>query len=116
MVESTEYQGIIDFEEVTIASSGTTSGAVDTHGMTICGIYTPDTMTGTALTLTASTSLDGTYVPVEDGAGAAISKTIDGGEYVPFNPADTAGLRYIKVVSGTAEGAERTLTLALRQV
>lgn len=106
----------IDFEDVVIASSGTTSGAVDLRGMTLCGFYMPAAFTGTTITFTAATAEAGTYLPVEDGDGASISKTVSASKYVKVDPADFAGIQFLKLVSGSSEGAERTITLAIRQV
>ena len=110
------YQDKIDFEEVVISSGGATSAAVDLRGTTLTGIYLPATFTGTALTFSASTSLDGTYLPVYDGAGSAISKTVAQGQYIKISPVDFAGIQYLKIISGSTEGADRTLTLAIRPV
>lgn len=116
MSDKDNYQGVIDFEPATIASGASESGAIDLNGTSIVGIYTPATMTGTSLSLKAATGEAGTYVQVEDGAGNLLSKTISGAEYVPFNPADTVGVQFVKIVSSGIEGADRSLTLALRQV
>ena len=105
----------IDFEPIVIDSSETTSAEVDCRGMTLCGVYMPAAFTGTALSFEASA--DGTtFVSVEDGDGSAVSKTVSASKYIKLDPADFAGVRFIKVVSGSTESAERTLTLALRAV
>jgi hypothetical protein len=100
----------------TIAASGTTSGAVDLGHATLCGIYVPSSFTGTALTFTASETADGTFAPVKDGAGAAVSKTVAAGDYIYLDPVILAGVRFLKIVSGSTEGAARELTLAARVV
>lgn len=103
------------FTPVTIANGGTTTDAVDLEGKTLVGLFTDSTMTGTAITFQTALSTAGTFVNIEDGDGANISKTMSGGEYIKLNPQDFAGCATIKLVSGSAEGAERTLNLAMRQ-
>lgn len=100
----------------TIANGQTKSGAIDLDFATLCGIFLPAAFTGTALTFEASATETGTFVPVVDGAGASVSKTVAQGQYVYLDPAIFAGLRFIKVVSGSSEGAARSLTLATRIV
>lgn len=115
MADKNLTQEKIDFEDVTIESSGTKSTSVDLRGMTLCGFYLPASFTGTAITFEASAD-NSTYLPVQDGDGAAISKTVAQGQYIKLDPADFAGIQFIKLVSGSTEGAERTITLAIRQV
>lgn len=110
------YIAIIDFEDVVISSGGTKSAAVSLAGTTLTGIYMPATFTGTAVTFEAATSLTGTYLPVQDGAGSAISKTVAASQYIKIDPGDFAGVRFLKIVSGSTEGADRTVTLSLRPV
>lgn len=98
----------------TIDSSGTVSNAVDLGDRTLVGLQLP-TMTGTAITFQASTSLDGTYVAVKGSDGASISYTTASSTYVAIQPAVLAGIRFIKIVSGSAEGAARTVTGVARQ-
>lgn len=102
-------QGILTASAV-IASSGTVSGAVDLGDMTLTGLIVP-TMTGTALTF--QVSIDGTnFYVLHDYAKAAYTVTVDGTARAFYLlPATFAGWRFVKVVSGSAEGAERTITL-----
>lgn len=105
----------IDFETATIAISTTKSAAVDLRGTTLCGFYMPAAFTGITITFEASAD-NSTFVPVEDGGGASISKTVSASKYISLNPADFAGIQYLKLVSGSTETAERDIELALRQV
>lgn len=99
----------------TITSGQQDSAAVDLKDFTLCGFFTPAALTGTALSFKACATVGGTYVPVHDAAGTLISKTVAAARYTPLNPEDFAGLRYIKVRSGSAEGADRIITLAARR-
>lgn len=93
----------------TIASGQTVSNAVDLGDNTLVGLQL-GTMTGTAITFQASTSLTGTYVAVKGSDGASISYTTASDTYVAIQPAILAGVRFIKLVSNGAEGSTRTIT------
>ena len=102
-----------------IAASGTTSGAVEIpEGRTLTAILTPGTLTGSTLTITASPTLGGTYYTRTDSGGNTLSIAMSTSKLIMLDPvADrTLGLRYIKLVSGSSEGAERTFTLFLSQL
>lgn len=92
----------------TIDSSGTVSNAVDLGDRTLVGLQL-GTMTGTAITFQASTSLEGTYVAVKGSDGTSISYTTASDTYVAIQPAILAGIRFIKLVSGSAEASDRTI-------
>lgn len=102
---------------VTILNTATTSNAADTGGGVLCGVYAPASMTGATISFTASSTADGTYVPVRDQFGALISVTLNAaaslyslGGILPF------GIDFIKVVSASAEGADRALTLVFQEI
>lgn len=99
---------------VTIASGQTVSGAVSLGGASLVGIITPAALTGTTLTFQASA--DGTtYVPVYTTAGVAASVTVAASRYTAVPPTTIPGAPYLKVVSGSAEGADRTITLVVQE-
>lgn len=100
---------------VVIASGQTSSGAVDLQGTTLVGIQLPATFTGTALTFTAATAIGGTYQAVYS-SGSAYSVTVAQGKFIALDPSVFAGIRFIKIVSGSSEGGARTLELATRPV
>lgn len=104
----------ITYSTATIASSGTTSGAVDcSDGRTAFALITPAALTGTAFTFQASH--DGaTYNPVVDAAGTTYSVTVAASRYIPLNSANLAGARYLKVVSGSTEAASRVIVVVRR--
>ena len=101
---------------VTIANGATTSDAASlTSGSTPVAIITPSSLTGTAFTLQAS--IDGaTYYPVYDITGSAYSVPVGTSRYIALPPGDLAGVRYLKVVSGSTEAADRTIGIVARQV
>jgi hypothetical protein len=86
------------------------------RGVDLAGVFIPAEFDGTTLTITASTSLTGTYVTVQDGAGSTLTLTTTASRYMPIsNLALVSGLRYIKLVAGTSQTTTDTVfTLALR--
>jgi hypothetical protein len=117
----------IKFKTATIASSGTTSSIISMDseagypsGGTVMGVILPAAFTGTALGLEVSDTLNGTYVTVYDpnksGGAGAYSVACAQGNYIPFKVEYTSGMRYLKIVSGSSEGAARTLKVAVRSV
>lgn len=99
----------------TIASSGTVSSALDLKENTLVGLLMPSAFTGTTLTFQAATSAGGTYREVVGTDGNAISFTVAAAKYVVIQPAVLAGVRFLKIVSGSAEGAARTVTAIWRK-
>lgn len=119
MPTSTQYPTKVCYDlTATIASGGTTSGAVDLSGCTLVGLFIPSTFDGTTITITASTTLGGTYVTVQDGDGSSSAFTITttASRYVPLdNLAIPAGLVFIKLVAGSSQTTTDTvITLAVR--
>lgn len=101
---------------VTISDTEATSDAVDLGGNTLVGITIPTGFDGTAITFSVATSIDGTYRSwYKD--GSALSKTVTANIATALDPADFAGVRYLKIVSGTNQSSgDVTLTLHTRPV
>lgn len=117
MADAEKFNAITCYNKsATIAASGTTSAEVDLEGTTLCGLIMPATFTGTTITFQMSDDSGGTFVLMHDGAGASYSKTVATSKYIPLNPADFAGMRYIKLVSGSTESSQRVIKLATRPV
>ena len=104
---------ILASSNLTIASSGSTSDALDVQGNVLTGMIVP-AMTGT--TLTFSVSFDGTtYYAYYDQYGAQPSVTvISTARYIEIDEEDFVGAQFIKVVSGSTEAASRTITMIVR--
>lgn len=98
---------------VTIVSGGTSTGVIDLGGYVPVGVLFPATFTGTALTFQTSETSTGTFRQVYNSAGA-VSYTVAQARYYALNPADFWGVRYIKLTSGSTEGADRSLILHLK--
>jgi len=102
-----------------IASSGNLSAAVDLSGLVAVGIQMPAAWDTANLTFQGSP--DGvTYTNVyKDGAEYVVVAAIS--QWLILEPADFAGIRYLKVRSGTSgtpvtQTAARTLKLTVRPV
>lgn len=125
MPSAAQFQPVVAYETVTvtIAQSTTVSNAIDLHGCTLVGVFLPSTFNGTALTFQASTTLDGTYVAVEDGAASPANVTLTAtaaSKYIAIPAAiqeQLRGVRFLKVVTSTAQAdTDTVLTLALRPI
>lgn len=114
----TEFNPVTAFPTVTIASGAASSGAIDLHGGVLYGFFLPAEFDGTALTFTAASALDGTFVAVKDSGGSAISFTVAASGYYGLKADQRAvlkGCRFLKLVSGTNQTTTDTvITLAVR--
>jgi hypothetical protein len=114
-----DFQPVINFDlEVVIADAASTSSAVDLLGTSLLGFITDSALGGTAFTFTVSNELAGTYVPLRrmsDGTDLTAVVAVSG-QYAT-NPADFASVRFLKIVSGTAQsGAATTIKLVNRRL
>lgn len=111
------YQGqFLSGVQAIIANGGTESANIALNGMCLCGIFFPAAFTGTAVTFEAS--LDGTtfFAVKSTTSGTSLSYTVAQGEYVAINPVDFQGIATLRIVSGSSEGAARTLNLSLKGI
>lgn len=117
---SNQFQDVVCADlTATVANGATTSGEVDLQGTQLVGIFVPAEFDGTTITITASPTSGGTFVTVQDGDGSSSAFTITttASRYVPIdNLAMVAGLRFVKLVCGTAQTGATTFTLATRPV
>jgi hypothetical protein len=108
------YSGFAE-REVTIANGQTESAEVDLAGRVPVGLFVDGTLTGTTVTFLAARVTAGDFLPVQDGEGAAYSVTVASDQYIPLDPSKFWGVRFLKVKSGSAEGAARTVYLQTRK-
>jgi len=107
---------------VTIAASGSLSGAIDLGNYTLCGVRTDSAWDGGAISFASSTAIGGTYVPVISASGAEVTTgSIAASKHAALDPADFVGVQFLKIQSGTsaavvAQGDATVLTLVLRVV
>lgn len=102
---------------VTIASGATTSGVVGIGDYTIAGVHLTAALTGATIGFTAAPTSGGSYQTVKDSEGNAVSIASSAAGAVGLSGAEAdavAPWQWIKVVSASAEGADRTLTLVLK--
>ena len=102
---------------VTIPNGDTTSEAVRMDNYVLAGIITPAALTGTAFTFTVSNTFAGTYVPVYDSNGNQVSVAAAVSRALGLSGAEADALApwpFVKVVSGSAEGADRSLILCFK--
>lgn len=100
--------------KVSIASGGTTSGMADLQNRRLLAIQMPAAFTGSALTFQGSH--DGETFATLYSSGSDVSVAVAAGKYVAIDPAIFAGVEYLKVISGSAEGAARELQLITGQI
>lgn len=115
MTSKTHFRSfLVDDASATIAASATTSGEIDLSGTTLCGIFIPSGFQGTSITFQVAPESGGTFVVMKDGAGSTVTKTCAASQFLKIDPADFAGVQFMKIVSSATESAERILTLAAR--
>ena len=110
---------VLNFDlQAVIADGASTSGAVDLMGTSILAFITDAALDGTAFTFLACDELSGTYLPIHRLVDGSILTAIVGtSRYSPTNPADFASVRFLKIVSGTAQsGAATTIKLVNRRL
>ncbi len=107
----------VTYIDVTISSSGTDSTEADlSNGRTLVGVIMPATFTGVALTFSVSDASGGTYNVLYGTDGNAYSYTVAAARHIALDPAVFAGVRYLKVISGSTELGARTVRLVVRNV
>ena len=86
----------------------------------LVGIVMPGTWTAANLTFQASND-NSTFTDLYNAAGTEVTVTAAASRWIAIDPADFAGVAYLKVRSGTSgsavnQGANRTIGLVLRAV
>jgi hypothetical protein len=107
---------VLEKIQSTVITSGQTKSAELRTGYrtSVVAVITPASLTGSAFTFEGS--LDGTtFVPVYNEA-TQYSVNVGTSRYVALNAAVFQGLQSIKVVSGSAEGADRTIQIVLKEI
>ena len=101
---------VIVVRQIKILSGQTESEVIETSGLQVVSIHTPAAFTGTALTFKAATSVSGTFKVIEDGLGAAISKVVSPDKVIVLDPSNSVSFSpFLKIISGTAEAADRII-------
>jgi hypothetical protein len=99
-----------------IASGQTVSGAVDlgivNYNFRLIGLVFPAAFTGANVTFQVSAD-DVTYQPLHNSTDAALTVTVSAGNSYSFKQDEVALIgswRFMKLVSASPEGAQRTIT------
>lgn len=100
---------------VAITSGQTVSNGIDLGELAVVGLITPAALTSVAITFQASAD-NMTYNQVTTRDATVYSVTVSASKHVVIPPADLCGIRWIKVVGGSAEGGDRDIILLLRAV
>lgn len=106
---------VISYQTVTIPSGQTDSDAIELVRNSIVGVRIPAAFTGTTISILESNSATGTFNPISPAGGAAtyaaaVNTTIG----IPFDNAACA--MFCRIRSGSAEAANRTLTVITRTI
>lgn len=110
----TRYLGNLTTNNIVIASGQTVSAALDLQGLALTAIQIPAAFTGASITFQGSFD-NSTFQAIYNTSNTAYSITVGTSRTYAINPADFAGFRYIKIVSASAEGAERTIVVSSRE-
>ena len=100
---------------IDISDNTTQSSAAQCGGLLLSGILFPAAMTGTAVTF--DFSFDGsTWYDVVETDGTEVTYTVSAGNVVRVDPSGWAfaSAGFIRVVSGSAEAADRTINLIFK--
>jgi hypothetical protein len=110
-----DTQVVASLQTFDIALNGTVSTAVDLENNTLVGLELPAAFTGIAITFQGSNN-NGTFKDVKKEDGTSYTLVVAQNTYVLIPPSALAGLRYVKIVSGSAEGAARSVKPIIRKI
>lgn len=117
MAQSHQFQPVVTTNlTATLTDGNTESDAIDLSGTTLTALEIPASFEGAALTLQAASSEAGTYYEVCNSNGTPVTITAAASRIITLDPAQMAGLRYIKLVADTAQTGDVSLTLMTRPV
>lgn len=100
---------------ITIMNAGTVSGSVDLGDKQLVALSIPTSWDGGNLTLQASDTAGGTYLPVYDSSGAQVTIVVGGASrivsLIGTQLQAVCSLRYVKVVAASAVAADRAIVV-----
>lgn len=82
------------------------TNAIDLQKGAVVGFIMPHVMTSTAMTLQACDTATDTFLDVYTRDGTQYSVTVAIDHYINIPPADLAGIRFLKIKMGSAEGQD----------
>lgn len=96
-------------DTVTIANAGTTSTTLILEGgRTALAVVTPAALTGSTFTFQASADEGTTFSALYNG-GTQYSVAVNTSRYIALDRDVFAGVKYLRIVSGSSEAAARTI-------
>lgn len=100
-----------------ITGGGSTSAAINLNGQTPTGLRVPAGLASTSLTFEVSDSLAGTYTQLRDTSNNALSITTSNtaAQYA-LNPANFAGVDFIRIKTGSNEASNPVFQLIVRGI
>lgn len=98
-------------QKLTIANGATTSDAVQGGDVTGYGLQLPAAFTGTTISFTVSADGGTTYQALYDITNTLVSMTVAQGRSYDL-PVELTSWKSWKIVSGSSEGAARTLWIS----
>jgi hypothetical protein len=101
----------------TIAETEDTSNAIPLRGRMVVGFRMPSAFTGSTITFEGSELVDGTYVPIRDSDGNAVSATVAASVFVGLSGSEADAVSaapFVKFVSDQAEAAEREIAVVMK--
>lgn len=107
--------GLFNKTTATIPISTTTSDVIDCVSKgPPAALQMPAAFTGTTVSFLCATTETGTFQALYD-AGANVSLTVAASKYVRLDPAIFYCIKYMKIVSGSSEAAEREIEVVHRE-
>lgn len=103
-------------QDVNFVGSATSTEIISLSGGSPVAIITPASLGATTFTFTAATSPTGTFYPVNDQTGTAITVTVStsAAGWADITSIFPASVQYVKVISGTS--ITKTIQLVSRNV
>lgn len=95
---------------VVIPSGGTESESIRIAGGSVSAVLFPAAMTGASVTFEASFN-GNDWFPIN-----GVSVTVNTGEASPIDPTAVYAWPFIRVVSASAEGADRTIKVVVKEL
>jgi hypothetical protein len=104
-----------------IVSGESLSAVVDLAGLTLAGIEMPATWTAASLTFQVAASAALAAANLYDELGSEYTATAAQGHFIAINPADFAGIKWLRVRSGSSaspvnQAGERSIILVARSI
>jgi hypothetical protein len=102
---------------VTVLSGLTESDLLELGVYTLVGIVTPVALTSSSITFKGCDTRTGTFVPVYDDLGNQVNVIVAASRAIGVAGAKAdvlAAFDYLKIVCGSAEGADRTILVVLK--